>query len=201
MEHTTFKGILNSADASTAVEIPLFKPGTQGDVVPVDAATELRLDQVLLRVGPSAGDGAGYLVNGASFVAGNETISVDGGTGTMLVGDTFRIAGETVDFTVTSALSGGSVSFYPPLSVTLADNAVVSSPKPGATVANDVRLFLSTDGSGTDAWRTIFRGILVDSDIKLDLATLRLPRSFSLWVETDAVGQVDATVTGTVIQL
>ena len=199
MEHTTFKGILNSADASTAVEIPLFRPGTQGDVIPVDVTTELRLDEVLLRVGLSAGDGAGYLVNGAAFVAGNETINVDGGTGTMLVGDTFRIAGETVDFTVTSALSGGSVSFYPPLSVTLADNAVVSSPKPGATVANDVRLFLSTDGSGADAWRTIFQGILVDSDIKLDLASLRLPRSFSLWVETGAVGQVDVAVKGEVI--
>lgn len=56
------------------------------------------------------GTGAGYLVNaGSGLAVGTTTITVDGGTGTILAGDVVTFAADTVNkYVVTRALAGGS---------------------------------------------------------------------------------------------
>ena len=82
----------------------------------------------------------------------------------------------------------------------VADNTIVSSLKLGLTVSNNVRVFMSDDGLGTEAWRTVFQGVLVGGAVELDFDSLRIPRGLTLYVETAAVGQVDVVVEGTIIR-
>ena len=77
----------------------------------------------------TAGTGSGHLINnGAGYAIGIKTVTVDTGTGTILVGDLFTFAGHTQSYVVTSALAGNSVSFEPGLVVAVADNEALSSP-------------------------------------------------------------------------
>lgn len=73
------------------------------------------------------GTGSGYLINNASAAIGDTTITVDTGTGTIVVGDVITIAGDTNQYVVTGALSGGSFTIGAPgLRVAVANNAAVT---------------------------------------------------------------------------
>src|SRR5581483_5194352 len=75
----------------------------------------------------TAGTGAGYLINNvAGYNAGDKTVAVDTGAGTILVGDVVTFAGVSGTYVVTTALGGGSFSFEPGLAGALADNAAVT---------------------------------------------------------------------------
>jgi hypothetical protein len=75
----------------------------------------------------TAGTGSGYLINnGGGYAAGIKTVTVDTGTGTILVGDIITFAGVTGTYTVTSALAANSVSFEPGLEGAVADDAAIT---------------------------------------------------------------------------
>lgn len=77
----------------------------------------------------TAGTGTNFLVNAsAGYAVGTKTIAVDAGSGTLLVGDILQFAGHTQTYVVTSALSGGSVSFEPGLVAAVANNEAVIGP-------------------------------------------------------------------------
>jgi hypothetical protein len=73
----------------------------------------------------TAGTGASYQTT-AALAAGVSTITVDTGTGTILVGDIVTFAGHTQTYTVTSALSAGSFEISPALQSAVADNGAVT---------------------------------------------------------------------------
>ena len=73
------------------------------------------------------GTGASYLVNDASSAIGDTTIAADGGSGTILAGDIITIAGDTNNYVVNSALSGGSLAIGDTgLRAAAADNAAIT---------------------------------------------------------------------------
>ena len=73
----------------------------------------------------TAGTGASYQLSAAAS-AGATSVSVDTGSGTILVGDVVTFAGHPTTYTVTAALSGGSFSVSPALTAAVADNAAVT---------------------------------------------------------------------------
>jgi len=81
----------------------------------------------LLRSGqvgkPAAGTGASYLLNGALAV-GALTVTVDGGTGTILAGDVVTIG--NYKYVVATALSGGSFTINSPIMEAAADNLAIT---------------------------------------------------------------------------
>ena len=74
------------------------------------------------------GPGASYLINNAAPAAGDTTIPVDTGTGTILAGDIITTVGNSTKYVVNTALSGGNVIIGAPgLRGTLpADNDAVT---------------------------------------------------------------------------
>lgn len=77
----------------------------------------------------TAGTGTNYLVNnGAGYAAGTKTITVDTGTGTLLVGDIISFASHSQTYVVTSALAANSVSFEPGLLVAVANDVAIIGP-------------------------------------------------------------------------
>jgi hypothetical protein len=73
----------------------------------------------------TAGTGSGYLVNRATPVAGVTTVPLDTGSGTLLPGDIFTVAGDTQTYTVIS-YSAPTLTFSPAAAVAWADNAAVT---------------------------------------------------------------------------
>ncbi len=73
----------------------------------------------------TAGTGSGYLLNGAAS-AGATSVTVDTGSGTILVGDIVTFAGHTQTYAVTAALASNVFSVYPALQAAVADNAAVT---------------------------------------------------------------------------
>lgn len=72
------------------------------------------------------GTGTGYLTNG-TFSAGDETVAIDTGTGTVLAGDVVTFAGDTNKYVVNTALSGGNIVLGDPgLRAALADNVAMT---------------------------------------------------------------------------
>ena len=77
----------------------------------------------------TAGTATGALVNNASVAIGDESVPVDGGTGTIVVGDIFTVAGDTQTYTATAAVANtasGTLAFSPPARVAWADNAAIT---------------------------------------------------------------------------
>ena len=73
------------------------------------------------------GTGASYLVNDASSAIGDTTIAADGGSGTILAGDIITIAGDSNNYVVNTALSGGSLAIGDTgLRAAAADNAAIT---------------------------------------------------------------------------
>ena len=65
-------------------------------------------------VSHTKGTGADYLINDATSEVGDTTITVDGGTGTVLAGDVVSFAGDTNKYVVKTALAGGSFTIPAP---------------------------------------------------------------------------------------
>lgn len=85
----------------------------------------------------TAGTGASYLVNDSGGMAIGETlVTVDTGSGTILVGDVVTFAGHTQTYTVTAALASNQFSIYPPLIAAVADNAAVTVKGTGSSYVN-----------------------------------------------------------------
>lgn len=79
------------------------------------------------------GTGAGYLTNSAALVAGNTTVPVDTGTGTVLAGDVVSFNGDTNKYVAGAALAGGNLTLNKPgLLGVVGDNQAV-------TVGNNYR--------------------------------------------------------------
>lgn len=80
----------------------------------------------------AGGDTAGAVNNGAGYAVGITTMAVDGFTGseTVLIGDTFGIAGQTQKYVLTAnstwTTGAGNITFAPGLVAAVADNAVVT---------------------------------------------------------------------------
>lgn len=70
------------------------------------------------------GSGADYLVNGAPAI-GDKTLTVDGGTGTVLAGDILTFAGDTNKY-VSGGLLGANLSLNGGLIIEPADNSVIT---------------------------------------------------------------------------
>lgn len=70
------------------------------------------------------GSGADYLVNGAPAI-GDKTLTVDGGTGTVLAGDILTFAGDTNKY-VSGGLVGANLSLNGGLIIEPADNSVIT---------------------------------------------------------------------------
>lgn len=76
----------------------------------------------------TAGTASGVLINGA-VTAGATTAAIDTGTGTLVVGDIFTVAGDTNTYVVTAAVadvSSATMSFYPAAQTNWANNAAVT---------------------------------------------------------------------------
>lgn len=73
----------------------------------------------------TAGTGSGYLVNRATPVANVTTVPIDTGTGTLLPGDIFTVAGDAQTYTVVS-YSAPTLTFSPAARVAWADNAAIT---------------------------------------------------------------------------
>ena len=73
------------------------------------------------------GTGTSYLVNNASAAIGDTTIPADGGSGTIVAGDVISIAGDTNNYVVNTALTGGNLVIGDTgLRVAVADNAAIT---------------------------------------------------------------------------
>ncbi len=109
-------------DASKSFDPRVITEGEIGRKFGMDWFAE---DNVLTHV---AGGGSGYLVNNAATAIGDATLIVDTGTGTLTLGDIFTIAGDTQQYTVTAAQSGGAATWpiAPTLRVAVADDAVIT---------------------------------------------------------------------------
>lgn len=73
------------------------------------------------------GTGASYLLNDASAAIGDTSIAVDGGSGTILAGDIITFAGDTNNYVVNTALSGGTLAIGANgLRTAVADDAAIT---------------------------------------------------------------------------
>jgi len=73
------------------------------------------------------GTGASILLNDASSAVGDTTLTVDGGSGTILAGDIIILAGDTNNYVVNTALAAGSLTIGDTgLRVAAADNAAIT---------------------------------------------------------------------------
>ncbi len=126
-------GVLNPDGMANALALAAFsnlqQTGDSGVIIEGLLGRKFGFDWAEDQQIPShtAGTGASYLINnGGGYAAGIKTVTVDTGSGTILVGDIVTFAGVTGTYVVTSALSGNSFSFYPGLAGAVADNAAVT---------------------------------------------------------------------------
>lgn len=117
------------------------------------------------------GTGSGYLINDASSEVGDETITVDTGTGTIVAGDVITHASDSVNkYVVNTALASGSfVIGEPGLRIAAADNDAVTV---GANYTANIALHRSAVELG-------IRPVAVPKggDAAVDELTVQDPRS------------------------
>lgn len=96
-------------------------------------------------VAHTKGTGTSYQTNNASgYAAGDRSIALDTGSGTVLAGDVVTFTGDTNKYVVNSALSGGSISIGEPgLRAALADNIAM-------TVGNNYRANVALHQAGIE---------------------------------------------------
>lgn len=110
----------------------LNQVNTSGDVELLRRGTMMDLMGVMLKESGQVqdhtkGTGTSYLVNNASAAIGDTTIPADGGSGTVLAGDIITIAGDTNNYVVNTALTGGNIVIGDTgLRVAVADNAAIT---------------------------------------------------------------------------
>jgi hypothetical protein len=95
--------------------------GQMGRVLGFDHYHDQAIDDIAFdSTPPSAWD-----VNQADVAIGDTTVTLDGGTNNIQVGDVFTVAGDTQQYVATAALAAaaGDLSFYPPAKVAWADAA------------------------------------------------------------------------------
>jgi len=117
------------------------------------------------------GTGASYLVNnGAGYAVGATSIVVDTGSGTVLAGDIVTFAGDTNQYVVATALSGGTLVLAAPgLRKALADNAAM-------TVVNSSARNLAFNRSAI-VLATRLPQRPQEGDMAIDVMTIQDPRS------------------------
>lgn len=117
------------------------------------------------------GTGASYLVNnGAGYAVGATSIAVDTGSGTVLAGDIVTFAGDTNQYVVATALSGGTLVLAAPgLRKALADNAAM-------TVVNSSARNLAFNRSAI-VLATRMPQRPQEGDMAIDVMTIQDPRS------------------------
>lgn len=75
----------------------------------------------------TAGDASGRLINQADHAIGDNTVAVDTGTGSILEGDVFTVAGDTQTYVCSADLAGaGSLTYEPAAKTAFADNAAIT---------------------------------------------------------------------------
>lgn len=75
------------------------------------------------------GEDAAYVINNGDIAIGTTTITVDGGTGTILEGDVFTLAGDTQTYVVMSTVGGAtvtSITHAPGLKVATVDGRLLT---------------------------------------------------------------------------
>jgi len=123
--------ILDTLSYANAIQLPAFYQhysSNDADVLKEgDLGRKLGFNWFYDTQTPShtAGTGTGYLVNRAVAVADVTTVAVDTGTGTLLPGDIFTVAGDTQQYTVVS-FSSPTLTFSPAAKVAWADNAAIT---------------------------------------------------------------------------
>ncbi len=95
------------------------------------AQLDLKNADVFIRDGYAGGVTGNSLVNNAAgYTAGATTMLMDGSSGLVVVGDTFLVAGDTVEHRVTSKVdtlgSTTSITFTPALGASVADNTAIT---------------------------------------------------------------------------
>lgn len=71
------------------------------------------------------GTPTGYLVNSTTHAVGDSEVEIDGGTGELVEGDLFTVAGDDRQYVV-RAVNGNLISYLPKAPVEFADNAVIT---------------------------------------------------------------------------
>jgi hypothetical protein len=122
--------ILDTLSYSNAVQLPAFmnqlNSGDRNVVTEGELGRKFGFNWFYDTQTPThtAGTGAGYLTT-ALQVVGNTTITVGTGTGTLLAGDIFTVAGDTQQYVVQS-FSAGTITFAPAARVAWASGAAVT---------------------------------------------------------------------------
>jgi hypothetical protein len=122
---------LDPAAEAAALGLPAFNQvqnsGTNDVIVEGDLGRRFGFNYNVVQDLPyhTAGTGAGYLVNQVGHAVGATTVTVDTGTGTLLDGDLFTVAGSSQQFRVVS-LVGATLSYLPKAKTAFADNAAIT---------------------------------------------------------------------------
>ncbi len=160
------------------------------------------------------GTGIDYVANG-TFNPGATTISLTGGTGTILAGDTLRKDGDGQYYQVSSGLSGGNIVIFPPLASQLAngdgffevnrgtitvtsDATIQDTPfwDPSMVISERVFLNLIETSDSTKAWQVVAKGqtgkaidFYVDATISGNLPATST--AFNVWWSTTGYPELD----------
>jgi len=85
--------------------------------------------RIRLLIDTAQGTASGYLINnGGGYAEGTTTVTLDTGTGTIVINDTITFAGVSGEYVVTSTTGSPitSITFFPPLAGAVADSAAVT---------------------------------------------------------------------------
>lgn len=118
---TNLRNLSTLNQVNTSGDIELLRRGTMMDLMGVMLKESGQVQD------HTKGTGTSYLVNNASAAIGDTTIPADGGSGTVLAGDIITIAGDTNNYVVNTALTGGNIVIGDTgLRVAVADNAAIT---------------------------------------------------------------------------